>query len=312
MVCFPQPDSVQKAAEARFPDYNAPMAVSTRVPILAMILGAVGPGCLVCPLQAQIPVRDLQVLEGPWECRNPNGIHGVFVTALTSLTEKGSQQDITSQSINIRVYERQGGQEHWGYFSPSGDPNGSTVFESKRLIIHFKDRADMPAFDLDVRFDPATQHWSGFWSLCDKSQDVVLERPRPKEGVHPSTLVGDWEGYPDPTARFRGAPGTLHISQGYDGSLTAWLDRTLSGYDPRAQSTHADQRNGEQLSVLSATQSAIVLETVNSFGANYRYEGTLSGDGKSLSGQWHSTSGSGGTLNAPTLYRLVDQSVGGN
>jgi len=288
------------------------MAVSIRVPILAMIVGAVGPGCLVCPLQAQMPVRDLQVLEGPWECRNTIRAAGVFITAHTLLAQKRDQQDITSQSIDIRVYQRQGGQEHWGYFSPSGDPNGSTVFESKRLIIHFKDPTDIPAFDLDVRFDPATQHWSGFWSLCDKSQDVVLERPRPKEGVHPSALVGDWEGYPDPTARFRGAPGTLHISQGYGGSLTAWLDRTLSGYDPRAQSTHVDQRNGEQLSVLSATQSAIVLETVNAFGAPYRYEGTLSGDGKSLSGKWQSASGGGGTLNAPTLYRLVDLSVGGN
>jgi len=286
------------------------MAVSTRVPILAMILGTVGLGCLVCPLQAQIPVRDLLVLEGPWECRNPVGIHGVFVTALTSLTEKGSQEDITSQSINIRVYERQGGQEHSGYFSLSGDPNRSAVFENQRLIIHFKDRTDVPPFDLDVRFDPATQHWSGLWSLCDKSQDVVLERPRPKEGVHPSTFVGDWEGCADPTAKFRGAPGTLHIRQGYDGGLTAWLDRTLSGYDPRTRSTHADQRNGEQLSVLSATRSAIVLGTVNSLGANYRYEGTLSVDGKGLGGQWHS--GSGGTLNAPTLYRLVDQSIGGN
>jgi hypothetical protein len=288
------------------------MSVSARVPILAMILGAVGLGCLVCTLQAQTPVRDLQVLEGPWECRNRIGIHGVFISALTSLTEKGSQQGITSQSISLRVYERKEGQEHSGYFSPSGDPNGSTVFESKRLIIHIKYPTDIPAFDLDVRFDPAIRHWSGFWSLCNKSQDVVLSRPRPKEGVHPSTLVGNWEGYSDPTTRFRFAPGTLHISQGYDGSLTAWLDRTLSRYDPRAQSTHADQRNGEQLSVLSATHVAIVLETVNPLGANYRYEGTFSGDGKSLSGQWQSTSGSGGTLNAPTLYRLVDQSVGGN
>jgi hypothetical protein len=37
--------------------------------------------------------------------------------------------------------------------------------------------------------------------------------------------VGDWEGYLDPTARFRGAPGTLHIRQGYEGNLTAWLVR---------------------------------------------------------------------------------------
>jgi hypothetical protein len=108
--------------------------------------------------------------------------------------------------------------------------------------------------------------------------------------------VGDWEGYPDPTARFRGAPGALHIRQSYDGGLTAWLDRTIQ----------TDQRNGEQLSVLSAAQSAIVLGTVNAWGAKYRYEGTLSGDGKRMSGQWQGDGG--GTLNAPTLYRLLDQS----
>src|SRR6266851_9709513 len=89
---------------------------------------------------------------------------------------------------------------------------------------------------------------------------------------------GDWEGYPDPTARFLGAPGTLHIRQGYDGGLTAWLDRTIQ----------TDQRNGERLSVLSVTQSAIVLGTVSDWGAKHRYEGTLSGDGKQMGGQWHS------------------------
>ena len=81
------------------------MAVNTRVPILAVILSA---GCLVLPLQAQIPVRDCAVLEGPWECRNSVGIHGVFVAALTYMTEKGGQQDTTSQGISVRVYERLG------------------------------------------------------------------------------------------------------------------------------------------------------------------------------------------------------------
>ena len=64
----------------------------------------------------QIPVHDLQHLVGPWECRTPSGIHGVFITATTLLTEKSRQQDITSQSVNIRVYERQAGEEHSGYF----------------------------------------------------------------------------------------------------------------------------------------------------------------------------------------------------
>ena len=86
------------------------MAVSNRVPILTMLLCA---GSLVYPLQAQISVRDLQALEGPWECRNPIGAAGVFITANTFLTQKSGQQDITSQSIDIRVYQRQGEQEHW-------------------------------------------------------------------------------------------------------------------------------------------------------------------------------------------------------
>src|SRR5260370_1393787 len=273
------------------------MAGSNRIPILTMVLCA---GFLVYPLQAQISVRDLQALEGPWECRNPIGVAGVFVTANTFLTQKSGQQDITSQSIDIRVYQRQGEQEHGGYFSPSTGLDGSTVYDGKRLIIHFKDRTDFPPFDLDVRFDPTVGDWTGSWSLCDKSLEVVLERPRPGEGVHPSAFVGDWEGYPDPTARFRGAPGTLHIRQGYDGGLTAWLDRTIQ----------TDQRNGERLSVLSATQSAIVLGTVNPWGASYRYEGTLSDNGKKMGGQWHGDGG--GTLNAPTHYRLLHHSLGPN
>ena len=172
--------------------------------------------------------------------------------------------------------------------------------------MHFKDRTEIPPFDLDLRFDPAALRWTGFWSLCDKSQDVILDRPRPREGVTPNPFVGDWEGYTLPTASFRSALGTLHVRQGYDGSLTAWLNRTLSGFDPRLQLARIDQRNGEQLRVLSATQGAVVLATVNSIGVSYQYEGTLSGDGKSIVGEWRSIGGMGGTLNAPTHFRLID------
>jgi hypothetical protein len=266
------------------------MAVSAHIPILTMVLCA---GFLLPPLQAQISIRDLQALEGPWECRNPIGAAGVFITANTFLTQTG-QEYIASQSIDIRVYQRQGEQERGGYFFAGPGLDGSTGFDGKRLIIHFKDRTDIPPFDLDVRFDPTAGRSTGSWSFCDKPLEVVLERPHPGEGVHLSAFVGDWEGYSDPTARFRGAPGTLHIRQRYDGALTAWLDRTIQ----------TDQRNGERLSVLSATPSAIVLGTVNSWGAKYKYEGTLSGNGKRMDGQWHGDGG--GTLNAPTFYQLLD------
>jgi len=109
-----------------------------------------------------------------------------------------------------------------------------------------------------------------------QNRGLILDRPRPREGVAPNPLVGDWDGYSAPTASFRSAPGTLHIRQGYDGGLTAWLDRTFSRYDPRLQLAGIDQRNGEHLRVLSATQGAIVLATVNSIGVSYQYEGMLS------------------------------------
>jgi len=241
-------------------------------------------GFVVHPLQAQIPVHDIQALQGPWECRNSMGTAGVFITAQTPLSRQDGELRNASKSIDIRVYQRQGKTEHGRYFSPS---DGSTVFDGKRMIIHFEDRTGTPPFDLDVRFDQARQRWTGSFSLCDKPQDTVLDRPRAQEGPH-SAFVGDWQD---------SVTGMLHIRQDYDGGLIAWIDRTASGL------IHADQWNGVQLYVMSATQSAIVLEAFNSSGAHYRYVGNLSGDSKQMSGQWHSNGG--GTLNAPALYRLL-------
>jgi hypothetical protein len=266
------------------------MAGRNRVPILAIILCA---SFFVDQIQAQIPVRDFQALQGPWECRNSTGAAGVLITAQILLSQQGGEQGIASQSVNIRVYQRRGQAEHGGYFSPS---DGSTVFDGKRLIIRFKDRTDISALNLDVRFDQTRQRWTGSFSLCDDPRDVVLDRPRAQESPQ-SPFVGDWQG---------SVTGTLHIRQDYDGGLSAWLDNTPPGL------IHADQWNGVQLYVMSATQSTIILETVNASGALGRYQGTLSSDGKQLSSQWH-VNGSG-TTNAPPFYRvrLLDRPIGRN
>jgi hypothetical protein len=70
--------------------------------------------------------------------QNPIGILSVLLQHLTSLPEKGGQQDITSHplisaSTNVRE------EKSTGNTFPSGNPNGSTVF-SKGLIIHSKTR----------------------------------------------------------------------------------------------------------------------------------------------------------------------------
>jgi hypothetical protein len=260
---------------------------------------------LTYPLSGQVSISDLQALEGSWECKISAGTSGVFISAYTSILEKGGHQDIAHQSINIRVYQRQGSQEHWGYLS-TPDSTGATVFDGKRLAIHFKNQTDIPPFDLDVRFDFSAHRWTGVWSLCEKSREVVIERPHADHGVPISNFVGDWEGYADSTAKFRPAPGTLHIRASYDGTLTAWLDRAISGYDPKTQTTQTDQRNGEELRVLSVTPSIIALETAGATGVPYQYEGKLVGDGKEISGEWLER---GGRLNAPPLFRRVDQSA---
>jgi len=244
-------------------------------------------GFLIPLLRAQVSVRDLKALEGAWECTGPgNSVAGIFFTAYTQsrhFSGKGGREEIKSQAVNIRVYQRQAATERSGYFSP--DPGGPAVLEGEHLTIHFKDPADIPPFDLDVVFDRASEQWTGSWSLCEKSQQVILGRPRPREGASPNVFVGNWDG---------GANGAVFIRQGYDGSLTAWLDRTL---------VQADKRNGEWLKVISASQTTIMLETTNPWGVKYCYTGTLSSDGKTMSGNWGG--GTGGTLNAPTLFRLI-------
>ena len=260
---------------------------------------------LTNPLSAQISISDLQTLEGSWECRTSAGTSGVFISAYTSIIEKAGHQEIPDQSINIRVYERLGTQEHVGYFS-SPDPSGSAVFDGKRLAVHSKNQTDIPPFNLDARFDFSARRWAGVWSLCEKSHEVVIERPHADHGVPISNFVGDWEGYADPTAKFRTAPGTLHIRSSYDGTLIAWLDRAISAYDPKTQTTQTDQRNGEELRVLSVTPSTIALGTAGSSGAPHQYEGKLVEDGTEISGEWLEH---GGRLNAPALFRRVDQSA---
>jgi hypothetical protein len=266
-----------------------------------LVLGA----CFGRPLQAQIPMRDIQTWEGPWECEHSGRINGVFITAMTSLKENHGQSEITAQSVDIRVYERQHGQERWGDFAPGAGGNGSTILGNAQLKIQFKGKTDIDPFSLTVRFDPAADRWVGAWSLCDPSQQIVLQRPHAAQGMPSSPFVGDWEGRSVMGERPPHAPGTLHIAQSSDGALTAWLDRSIAGFNPRTQTTQTDQRNGEWLNVVSASENTIVLQTTNPMGALHRYEGTLSSDGKSLAGAWPSVAGSGGSLNAPAVFQRV-------
>jgi hypothetical protein len=146
---------------------------------------------------------------------------------------------------------------------------------------------------------------SGGWPCFSKQNfrrenlHVVLKRPEPNHEVAPSVFVGDWAGESVPNSP--SGPGSLHIRESLDGVLCAWLDRTISGMDPRTRLIHNDQRNGEWLKVNSATDTGLILDTTNPRGPPSQFRGSLSEDHQVLTGTWERPGG--GRLNAPDRFR---------
>lgn len=132
---------------------------------------------------------------------------------------------------------------------------------------------------------------------------MVLTRPEPNRGVRPSVFVGDWIGEYVPNTPVHRAPGSLHIRESLDGVLSVWLDRTISGMDPKTLSIHKDQRNGEWLKVSSATDTELIVDTTNPTAGPSQFRVSLSEDHQVLTGIWDQPSGA--RLNAPDKFRKV-------
>lgn len=244
---------------------------------------------------AQILINDVQTIEGPWEFTSASGIDGVFISFNSFLRSQSGETAINSQGINIRVYHRQNGIEHLGYFAP-GEYSGSSVgIDAQHLTMRFDGHTELGPFDIDLGFDPKIPGWKGIWNSQGHSHEVTLERPG--FAGPQAKFVGDWNGS---ASGF--ASTTLHIRQSSDGQFVVWLDRSLSAFNPRINVQQTDQRNGELLAVLSVDKTHIKLKTASAFGNQYAYDGTVSDDGKMLTGTWKSPEGGSGRLNAPDNY----------
>ena len=117
-----------------------------------------------------------------------------------------------------------------------------------------------------------------------------------------------------PNAPYHLAPRNLHIRESLDGALSAWLDRTISGMDPKTRSVHKDQRNGERLKVVRfidflggpVTVSGLISDTTNPTGPPSHFRGSLSDDHQVLTGTWDRPGG--GKLNVPDKFRKLPES----
>jgi hypothetical protein len=261
--------------------------------------------------EAQVATEHPELIAGPWEVASASGIDGIFFEIATSSSGPTGHMQFDWQTMNIRVYHREEGKETWGYFgtkdkaSPQShsmqDDHSFTLFDGERLRIHFIEVTDLKSSDLDITFSPTSNEWSGTWSRSGQNSQVVLKRPEPNPGVTSTVFVGDWAGESAPNSPHYFVPGSLHIRESLDGVLSAWLDRTISGMDPKTRSIHNDQRNGEWLKVNSATDTGLILDTTNPMGPHSQFRGSLSEDHQVLTGTWERPGG--GRLNAPDTFR---------
>jgi hypothetical protein len=271
--------------------------------------------CLFSALQseAQVPTEHPELIAGPWEVASFSGIDGISFEIETSSSGPTGREQFDWQTMNIRVYHRQGGKETWGYFATKDkatpqsysmqDDHSFTLFDGERLRIHFIDVTELSPFDLDITFSPTSNKWSGTWSRSGQDLRVILTRPEPNRGVSRSVFVGDWIGESVPDSPQHFAPGSLHVRESLDGVLSAWLDRTIVGMDPQTRYIHEDRRNGVWLKLSSATDTGLTLDTTNPMGPPSQFRASLSEDHQVLTGIWDKSGG--GRLNAPDRFRKV-------
>ncbi len=226
-------------------------------------LAAISVLCFIAIAHGQVIATRPDALSGPWEFADPSGVHGIFVR----IYGRGiDARAIRSQTIHVSVYHRKNDRETRGWYVVFPPRDTSVEFDGRRLRV----------VGLTAIFDQDADRWSGSWSIDGQTNDIALGRPHPAAGATVNRLCGDWEGLVDA----RGLASTrLHIVQSSDGAVVAWMDRV--------HAVIGLEHYGESLRVLSADPSRIVLELESPIGPQYRFNGVLSPDGTSITGNWN-------------------------
>jgi len=231
-----------------------------------------------------------ELVSGAWESARTGGVDGIFLSFSTHVQGSTGPSETTTQTVQIRVYHREAGNETGGwYIANRYTREDQTTFDGEHLRLHAISAGPV----IHLRFDPGKQRWTGTWTRGGQVEDIILERPHPAPDATANALLGDWEGLPDSVDPWK-AVTRLHISESTDGVLTAWLDRIIAPID---------QRHGELLQVSAIESRAISLSTTPPAGMRYTFRGALSADGSTLTGTWQSETEHGGTLNAATSFR---------
>jgi hypothetical protein len=266
------------------------------------------------------PIQTPDALAGPWETATPSGVEGIHILISTAPASAPDSKEVRWQTFSVNVYQRDGRDTQNGWFDAKYEPSSATSntspdtseisFSGDHLQIADVHGSSLAPFELDLVYKPAEHIWTGTWSHAGASTNVTLSRPQIMRSGDPDAIIGDWKGDPSVPGHMPHAAATICIRQSADAVFTAWMNRDLSSKAmfPTGEVVRVgDDRSGEVLQLVSFDKGELHLETANQGGANYDYVGALSANGNELIGSWHSTGGSGGTLNAPQNFHRVTQ-----
>jgi hypothetical protein len=165
-------------------------------------------------------VTDASRFAGLWQaqakvCGRPQRVR-IHIMLLSRIT--GNQDHLIEVDVQFAT------DRYEGWFSSAGGSVG-LKFDGQHLWVHRTPMPDRPFLEdteLDLHFQPQAGQWAGTLTCEGHQENVLFERPQPRQSDPRSPLIGVWSGRADSY----GFVSCLHIAQ-QDQSLVYWLDRRV-------------------------------------------------------------------------------------
>lgn len=168
-------------------------------------------------------IRHPEKLAGLWEVDLHHRIFGLQIVLTTRARKSPKAPDGSIQICDqaaIEVFEQMGpmradGEGNWFQTDSPG-----VAWNGNHLKIDPATPSD-PDIDVDLRYDPEAEAWTGRFHRNGLDETATLRRPRPATGTPKSPFPGTW--------KHAGVVNNcMHIVEGAGGDLHAWSDDVLA------------------------------------------------------------------------------------
>jgi len=172
-------------------------------------------------------IRHPEKIAGPWLAEVHHRIFGmqIVLTTRARRSPKSSEGVIqTCEQASIEVFEQLGSERTHTDGNWFDTNLGGVAWTGNHLKIDYAgvngtDPGD--EINVDLRFDPESETWTGRFHRDSLDEAATLRRPRPVMFPAKSRFEGTWK-------RAGMANNCMHIAEGRGGELNAWSDDILA------------------------------------------------------------------------------------